>query len=804
MFKNYIKIAWRSILKNKGIFSINIAGLALGIAACLLIMLFVVDELSYDRFNKKADDIVRVVFKAKINAEVMKEATVMPPVAHALKNDIPNVLDATRLINAGNPKIIYANKSYRDSRFAYVDPNFFQVFTLPILRGDSSNPLKEPNSIVLTETEAKKYFGDQNPTGQILNIPEQNAQYNITAIIKDIPKNSHFHFDMLASMQGYAPAKENSWVTSGYYTYLLLKDGANYKSVEAKLPAICKKYMGPQLQEAIGMSFTDFIKEKNEIGLFLQPLTDIHLHSDFIASTELEQGGDIKYVYIFGAVALFMLLIACINFMNLATAAASKRAREVGIRKVLGSNKKQLIYQFLSESFIATCLAMLLALILFVLALPIFNTLSGKDLQANYLFQPMVIGSLLLLILVISVFAGGYPAFFLSSFKPIAALKNKISGLGKSNSIRSGLVVFQFVVSAGLILATIIVNQQMQFIQRKNLGYEKDQILVLPESYLLGANETAFKNEILKDPRVENVTQSGFVPAGTSDNSMSGIYLGDQYQRRMFVYNIDEQYISTMGMELVEGRNFSKDFGADSTKVIINESAAEVLGFGKDALGKTLMRDTNNGKQLLTVIGVVKDFNFRSLHQKIDPLIMVNNPYGGLIVRTKVADMSGLISHINTLWNNYQVKEPFYYSILDDAYNATYLAEQKMGTILTLFAVITIFVACLGLFGLVTYSAEQRFKEIGIRKVLGSSVTQIISLLSKDFIKLVLLSFLIAFPLGYYLMNKWLQDFAYRIEISLWIYLLTAVITLLIAFITISFKSIQAATANPIKSIKTE
>lgn len=803
MIRNYLKIAWRSILKNKGIFSINIAGLTLGIAACLLIMLFVVDELSYDRFNKNADEIVRVFFNAKINGEAVKEAVVMAPVAQALKNEIPEVLDATRIHTLGTPKITYQNTSYRDSRFAYVDPNIFEVFTLPILKGESQNPLKEPNTIVLTQTEAKKFFGNQDPIGKLLNLSDENLQFTVTAVIKDIPKNSHFHFDMLASTMGYDLAKGTSWVNSDFHTYLLLKKGADYKNVEAKLPALCKKYMGPQLKEAIGMTYDEFSKN-NEIGLFLQPLTDIHLKSDFIGSTEIEQGSDIKYIYIFCAVALFMLLIACINFMNLSTAAASKRAREVGIRKVLGSNKKQLVFQFLSESFIATSLAMLLALILFVLALPFFNTLSGKDLQADYLIQPSVIGALFLLILVISMLAGGYPAFFLSSFKPIAALKSKFSGLGKSNSIRSGLVVFQFVISAGLILATLIVNQQMQYIQHKNLGYEKDQVLVLRESYLLGANESAFKNKILNDPRVENVSHSAFVPAGASDNNMSGVYLGDQYQRRMFVYNIDEQYIPTMGMKLVAGRNFSKDFGADSTNVIINESAAKVLGFDQNALGKILMRDTNKGKQPLTVIGVVKDFNFRSLHQKIDPLIMINHSYGGLIVRTKVADMSGLIAHLNSVWNEYQVKEAFSYSILDDAYNATYLAEQKMGTILTFFAVINIFVACLGLFGLVTYSAEQRFKEIGVRKVLGSSVTQIVSLLSKDFIKLILLSFLIAFPLGYYLMHKWLEDFAYRIQISSWMYIITAVITLLIAFITIGFKSIQAATANPIKSLRTE
>ncbi len=803
MFKNYFKIAWRNIRKNKGIFSINIAGLAIGIASCLIILLFVVDELSYDRFNEKAEEIVRVVFRADINGEEMKEAVVMAPVAAVLKQDLPEVLDATRIRKKGTPKITFENKSFRDSRFAYVDPNFFDIFTLPVVEGNANDPLGEPNSAVITETEAKKLFGSKTATGNTITIEGQEKEFLITAVIKDIPKNSHFHFDILASTQGFLPAQGTSWVNSDFYTYLLLKKGTDVKELETKLPGIVEKYMGPQMKNAIGMTFADFQKD-NKIGLFLQPLTDIHLRSDFTSSTTLEPGGDIRYVYIFSLIALFMLLIACINFMNLSTAAASKRAKEVGIRKVLGSNKKQLIYQFLAESFIATSIAMAISLVLFELALPLFNELSGKELNINYIFQPWALISMLLLIFVISFMAGGYPAFFLSSFKPIAALQNKFSGFGRSRAIRSGLVVFQFVISTGLIFATLVVNQQLSFIQSRDLGYNKEQMIVLRESYLLGNNQHSFKNEILQDPRVENVSTSAFIPAGLTDNDMSGIYLGEEYRRRMFVYNIDEQYIPTMGMELIAGRNFSKEFGADSTSVIINQSAAEALGFNNDALGKTLHRDTNNGKQLLTVIGVIKDFNFKPLRQQVEPLIMLNRSYGGLIVRTKVQDMSGLVAHLNNLWLGYGSNDPFSYAILDDVYNETYLPEQKMGSILNLFAILTIFVACLGLFGLVTYTAEQRFKEIGIRKVLGSSVTEIVTLLSKDFLKLIIVSFLIAFPVGYYLMEKWLRDFAYRVYIDWRIFTLTAIITLAIALITISFKSIKAATVNPVETLRSE
>ena len=807
MFKNYFKIAWRNLLSSKSYSALNILGLAIGIASCLLIFLFVIDELSYDRYNEKAADIVRVVFKAEINGEKIKEAVVMAPVNEVLKKEFPEVIDATRLRNLGTPKITYNNRSYRNGKFAYVDPNFFRVFTLPIVAGDKKSPLDEPNTVVLTRKEAIKYFGEQDPIGKILSLENTGQQLKVTALIDKIPQNSHFHFDMLASMLGDDRAKGISWMESNFFSYLVLRKGADYKNLEKKLPQVVKKYMGPQIRESMGVTFNEFTKD-NQVGLFLQPLTDIHLNSDFSTSSTLEQGGDIKYVYIFSAIALFMLLIACINFMNLSTAAAAKRGKEIGIRKVLGSKRNQLVRQFLAESLLISVIAMAIAVVLVVLVLPLFNELSGKSLELAYLLRPKIMIALLLLSVLISFMAGGYPAFYLSSFNPITALKSKFSGSGRTKGIRSGLVVFQFIISAGLILATLIVEKQMSYIQNKNIGYDKKQLLVLREAYFLGKNEAAFKNQILKDPRVENVTTAAFVPAGTTDENMSVVYLGDQTGsfRRMNVYNIDDQYIPTMGMTMKTGRNFSKEFGADSLNVIINETAARILGFLDEPIGKTLTRalDNNGTRQNLTVIGVIKDFNFQSLHQKIDPLIMLNNPYGGLIVRAKVADMSGLIKSISNLWNGFNPQDTFSYALLDDSYKHAYLADQKMGDILSIFALLTIFVACLGLLGLVTFTTEQKFKEIGIRKILGSTVPQIVMLLSKEFVKLVFVSFIIAFPLGYYLMDKWLQDFAYRTEINVWVFALAGLITVLIAFLTICFKSVKAAIANPVKSLRTE
>ncbi|MBA4057242.1 MAG: cell division protein FtsX, partial [Marivirga sp.] len=481
---------------------------------------------------------------------------------------------------------------------------------------------------------------------------------------------------------------------------------------------------------------------------------------------------------------------------------------EVGVKKVLGSQARQLIQQFLTESFIATSVAVVLALAIVVLALPVFNVLSGKELDAGYLLHPNVILLILILGVIITLLAGGYPAFFLSSIKPISALKNKISNGGRTKGIRSALVVLQFVISAGLILAIIVVTEQMSYIQNKELGYDRSQLLVLRDLGLLGNNENAFRNQISNDPRVESITMSAFVPAGPTDNNMTSVYPGNKFEevRRTILYGIDAQYIPTMGMKLVAGRNFSEVQASDSLNVIINETAVKIFGLGPNPIGQILTANTGNngGKKSLTVIGVIKDFHFRSLRETIAPLIMLYNPYGGLIIKTKTQEMTGLISSINDKWKGFKVEEPLSYAPLDELYNETYVAEAKMGNILKIFGLLTIFVACLGLFGLITFTAERRVKEIGVRKVLGASVTQIVSLLSRDLIILVLISFAIAFPIGYYLMSIWLQDFAYKVEIQLWVFALAGITTMLIAFLTISFTTVKAALVNPVESLRSE
>ena len=810
MLKNYFTIAWRNLVKNKAFTAINIAGLAIGIATCLVIMLFVQDELSFDRFNEKADQIVRVVFRGTMNGEKMKESSVMAPVAPTLRSDYPEVLDATRLLQYGSPKIVVGDKTFKDANFAYVDSNFFNVFTLPLIKGDAKTALVEPYNVVITQAISEKYFGKADPIGKILNFKDAHQLYKITGVIKEVPVNSHFHFDIFGSMASVPDARNNSWLSGSYFTYLVLQKNDDPKKLEAKLPQAVEKYMGPQVKQALGVSLADFRKKGNDIGLYLQPLTDIHLKSDF--SNGLEAGGDIRYVYIFGAIALFMLLIACINFMNLSTAGASKRAKEVGIRKVLGSLKYELIGQFLVESALLTFFSLALALMLVRISLPVFNSLSGKHLQLNFLQNPLMISALLLFWLFVSMLAGSYPAFYLSSFKPVAVLKSKFISKGKSISFRSGLVVFQFIISVGLIVGTTIVYQQLSYIQHIKLGYDKDQLLVLRNSYLLGDKEDVFKEQLKHDPRVANVTTSAFLPAGPTNTDLTTSFPDADKNKnsRVRIYQIDENYIPTMGMKILEGRNFSKEFPSDSSQdaptVIVNETLAKVFGWGENAVGHTvnLFSDNVGNYKGLKVVGMVEDFHFRSLHEPINPLLMVLQKSSGLIVKVKTKNIAGLIATMKTQWDSYKTEEPLTYAFVDDLYNQTYIAEQKTGTILGIFSGLTIFIACLGLFGLATFTAEQRTKEIGIRKVLGASIPDVIGLLSKEFIILVGIAIVIATPVAWWAMNVWLQDFAYRINISWWVFVMAGVAAIIIALITVSFQAIRAAVANPVKSLRTE
>ena len=807
MIKNYFKTAFRNLFKNKIFSAINIFGLAIGIAICLIIMLFVSNELGYDRYNKKADRMVRISFRGSAAGETFNEASIMPPVAQTMKTDFPEVQEATRIRDYGTPRLIYGDKSFKEDAFAFVDSNFFQVFTLPLIEGDAKTALLEPNTIVITKSLAHKYFGNEDPMGKVISFKDgANVPCKVTGVIDKVPVNSHFHFEIFASMVGLPESREPTWMSSNFYTYLVLPVGYDYKKLEAKLPKIVDKYMGPQMLQAMHVTLADFRKKGNDLSFHLQPVTDIHLHSNF--ANDLSPAGDIRYVYIFGAIALFMLLIACINFMNLSTAGASKRAREVGIRKVLGSMKLALVRQFLLESVLITAIALLLAIVFMYMALPVFNKLAGQSLTLQFADHPLLLPGLLLFVLLVGIMAGSYPAFYLSSFKPVAVLKGKFTSGKKSIGLRSGLVVFQFFISIILIVSTTVVYKQLSFIQHKKLGYDKNQVMVLPDTWMLGKNEAIFRRQLLNDPRIANVSNSGFLPAGPSNNNNFFVYPGENPNQmvKTLRYEVDENYIPTLGIKLVTGRNFSKGLTSDSSGIILNETAAKVFGWGENAPGHIISTTKHSGEIVsYNVIGIVKDFHFKSLHELISPLVMVLSPNAGtMVVKLKTKDIEGLLAVIKKRWTDYGAEEPLAYSFLDDRFNNTYESEQKTGLILGIFAGLTIFVACLGLFGLAMFTAEQRTKEIGIRKVLGASVIQVTQMLSKEFIKLVLIASLIAFPAAWWAMNKWLQSFAYRINISWWVFVVAGLTAILIALITISFQAIKAAIANPVKSLRTE
>ncbi|MGV3761457.1 ABC transporter permease [Parapedobacter sp.] len=807
MIRNYFKTAWRNLTRNKWSSSINILGLAIGLATCLIILLFVNHELGYDRFHKKADRIARIYFEGNVQGEKMKETVVMAPVAETLKKDFPEVEDATRLRSYGwAPQLAVHDHVFKQDALAYVDANFFDVFTLPFINGDPKTALVEPNTVVLTKAIAQKYFGDEEALGQIIHFKtEDKAPMKVTGVIENIPLNSHFQFGLLTSMNSLDDARQQNWMNSNYYTYVLLKDRRDFEKLNAKVPLLVDTYIGPQMKDGIGQTLAEFRKSGSNLTFQLQRLTDIHLYSDF--PYDLSAPGDVRYVYIFSAIALFMLLIACINFMNLSTAEAAKRTREVGIRKVLGSLKSELVKQFLMETILIAAIALLLSLLLIKGALPFFNDLSGLQLTLSFTEKPWMIPALIGAVLITGLLAGSYPAFYLSSFKPVAVLKGKWNPVKNGVSFRSTLVVFQFFISIMLMVSTIVVYKQLSYIRNKDVGYDKDKVMVISNVWALGNNMDVFKQQLQSDPAVTHVSASRYLPAGSSDNNNFFVSTEQEPDRlvKALRYEIDEHYISTLGIQLESGRNFSQQYGMDSAAVIVNEAAVNALGWKGDPLDRTISRTGSNGKETYRVIGVVKDFHFRSLHERISPLIMVLAPDpGNLVVKINTADISGFTAKLQQRFAAYGAEDPMDYSFLDERYNNTYKAEQKIGTILGIFAMLTIFIACLGLFGLAKFTAEQRTKEIGIRKVLGATVTQLSAMLSKDFLKLVLIAVAIASPIAWWAMNQWLADFAYRIDIQWWVFAAAGLAAVVIALATVSWQAIRAAAANPVDSLRDE
>jgi putative ABC transport system permease protein len=807
MIKNYFKIALRNLIRHRGYSFINITGMAIGISCCLLILMFVNDELSYDSFNEKAHRIFRVALKIKYGGRAFRTATIGPPVGKALKADFPEVEEVVRFGRPGSFIVSVGENNFKEYRVIYCDPTLFKVFTLPLLLGDPATALKEPNTLVLTRKTAEKYFGRENPLGKTLKL-DNKRDFKVTGVLEEIPRNCHFNFDIFLSIDSLKESREPHWLMTSFNTYLLLGDHVNPETLETKLPEVVKKYMAPMVEKFSGQSFESLVASGNiNLEFFLQPLRRIHLFSDL--RSELGVNSDIAYVYIFSAIAFFILLIAAVNFMNLSTARSANRAREVGIRKVLGSMRSQLIRQFLTESIIISIISVLIALVLVNLALPLFNTLTLKELALADFFDVLMVAATIMITLITGLLAGLYPAFFISAFRPISVLKGQLKAGSKNGWLRSTLVVFQFTTSIILIIGTLMVMHQLDYIRNRKLGFNKEHLLILRNANLLDHQVETFKKELLAYPQIKNATMSSFLPGPASRNSSAVFPEGQVSNKKSTALQnwwVDYGYIDTLGMTIIDGRNFSREFSTDDETVIINQQTAYQFGWEKP-LGKRLSRYINKEMKNYTVIGVVEDFHFDSLRDHIGPLAMFLGQGRGsslITFRIDARNIPGTIDLIRQKWQAFLLGQPFEYYFLGEVFDRQYRDEQRLGQIFGTFAVLSIFVGCLGLFGLAAFISQQRTKEIGIRKTLGASVSSIIRLLSKEFLILVVIANATAWPIAYLVMNRWLQDFAYRASLKLTTFIIAGIGSIIIALLTTGYQAIKAAVSDPIEAIKYE
>jgi len=810
MFRNFLKIALRNLFKHKVYSLINIVGLAVGITCCLLILLYIQHELSYDRYHEKAERIYRLIVSGRIGDSDFHVAALAAPTAEASMNDFPEILEATRLYTQSRRSdrfVKYRDKTFKEKRIVFADANMFDVFTIPFLKGDPVTALVEPNMLVISGETALKYFGNEDPIGKVLTF-DGATDYKVTGVFRDIPSNSHFHFDFIPSLVTLEDSRDPWWLNNlAFRTYVLLNEGANPQYLEDKFPAMVRKYIGPMMERFGEGSFEEMLQSGMRIDYHLQSISEIHLHSNL--EEEFEPNGDIQYVIIFSVIAFFILILACINFMNLSTARSAHRGKEVGIRKVVGSLRHQLISQFLAESTILSFMSMILALFFVAIVLPSFNHISGKDFAVNDMARGPIPLTLIGMVIFLGILAGLYPAIFLSSFKPISVLKQSFSRGFRGRWLRSVLVVFQFTASIVLIIGTAVVYRQLDYIRHKKLGFNQEQVFIVHDAYVLGDHIESFKNELLQNPEIVNATVTGFLPV-TSDRLTDvccpeGVYRenGTPMQR----WFVDYDYIKTMGMEIVEGRDFSRDFSTDYSAIIVNEAAVKHFGWD-DPIGQHVGDYTAPPERRLIdwpVIGVVKDFHYESLRDRIGPLILHISSSTNLIsFRLRSEDLHSTIQQIKNTWQEFAANHPFEFSFLDERFYAMYRGEQRVGRIFGMFAGLAIFIGCLGLLGLAAFTAEQRTKEIGIRKVLGSSIPGIVVLLSKAFMKWVLIANLIAWPISYFAMRNWLQDFAYHTEIDILTFVLSGGLAFVIAFLTVGYQAFKSARANPADSLKYE
>lgn len=810
MIKNYLKIAVRQLIKQKMYSAIKVGGFALSIAACILIGLYIKNEVSYDQSYPDTDRIYRVVEKYAHDGKVEKGNDYPAPMGKALKADFPEIEKSARLMpnslfgGAGSNELRRADQveNTHEEGFSYADQELLDILKTPMVYGDRSKALAEPNTMVISRRKADKYFPGQNPVGKVMYLNNDRTRpYRIGGVMENPPATSHLQFDFLLTLKGieFYKGEQNNWNASNYPVYILVKPGTDAARLGRRISDdMVKNYILPALQS---IGYKDAAIEVKKLSFGLQPISDIHLRS-YDIQDEFEHG-DIRFIWLFGAIAGFILTIACINFINLSTAKSANRAKEVGLRKVVGSTRVSLIKQFLAESMLYSVLSFVIGIILAWVLLPYFNVLASKTLHMPWLalwFAPVI----LLAALIVGVVAGIYPAFYLSSFKPVSVLKGSISSGSKNSLLRNGLVVFQFTTSIVLIISTFVIYNQMQFILNKKVGFDKDQVVMLQGTNTLGDDGVkTLKQELLKLSAVKSVSISDYLPIANTKRNGNQLYNEGKSKVEKAVNSqfwvIDNDYLKTFGVKLVEGNNFSAGDKGDQG-VIVNQTMVKQLNL-KNPIGKVI----THGEDAMRIRGVVRDFNFESLRTPVGALCMAYG-YSNSIVSVKVGgnDMRNTMEQISSVWKNLSPSQPIRYAFMDERFASMYADVQRMVHIFTSFAILAIIIACLGLFALAAFMAEQRSKEIGIRKVLGASVESITRLLSFDFVKLVLLSILIASPVAWWAMNKWLQDFTYRITISWWIFAVAGIVAIAIAILTVSFQSIKAAIANPIKALRSE
>lgn len=790
MLKNYFTIAWRNLMKNKVFSFINVLGLTIGITVCMMIFLFIMNEFSFDKFHKDGDriyEVMRIYDSTKPSVPWLSG-----PYAPALLNDFPNDIKRAVRVMPSNFLVTFGNKAFNEKKVYRADPDFFQLFSFPLIKGNPATVLQDPNSIVISETSAKKYFGDEDPIGKVLTLDKKD-QLKVTGVVKDVPFNSHLDFDMVRSIANLNNEEFfKRWINNNNFTYVLLDEHADKNKLQRQFPAFMNKYMGKDMAQ-YGMHFS----------ISLTPVGDVYLKESSAYSTA--KHGDEKVVYIFLSIAVLILLIACINFMNLSTIRAVERSKEVGLRKVMGALRNHLVWQFIGESVLLTGISCMLSIGLLQLLMPVYSNLLGYELKASW-SSIHIYFFLLGVILVVGFLAGSYPAFFLSAFSPIQALKGKLK-LGKGGSFfRQALVVVQFSITVLLIVGTIVIVSQMDYVRKKELGYDKEHTIIIPiDNGDFYDHMDAFKEELSRKNNIQSVAMMSGEPGGFFDGQTFEVE-GRQELVKSRTEFTDFGFVQTLGVKIIAGRNFSPQYATDTAEaILINRSAAKEFGFTPEqAIGKWI-RNTVRDTARRRIIGVTEDFNFLSLKENMDALVIAPNEDRRVaLVKFKGGDIPGALKTVKEAYNKVAPAYPFEYTFLDQKFDVLYKKDVRQQNILSIFSGLAIFIACMGLFGLASFAAAKRTKEIGVRKVLGSSRQNIVVLLSTDLLKPVIIATCIALPAGYYIMTNWLQNFAYRTPLHWWIFVLAAVITFAIALFTVGVKALKAAGANPVKSLRSE